>query len=389
MRSRLLRRWWVVCSWLIVMLLGRAAAWERPGEFQVVEEAVLRSQAVRDLDRFAKAFGGTPVATEAAKIAAAHGSSCGERNWVIATLDWVELALKAYPASNENEQVRRSILAILDYPMHVNLHPQRSSQVDGLRWAKAVGRHHQNGVGPAIKDIASSRTAGGLDVWKLYNMGFVVRSKNHCVGFDVHPGYFPHPYSLTDSQQGVLADRLEVVFISHVHGDHFSDRFVRRMLKAGKKVVLPAPIRKDLRHASIVRLYDDYKTPADLDGIKVCVFPGWQSRDTPVNVYAVNLDGHWVAHNGDNLRTRIYREIPSRCPIDVLLANCWSGVGAFIAATRPKLAITGHENELAHHVPDRVAYRTTFAYLDMIRKPPACRVIHWGEHLRWTPDQGR
>jgi len=301
----------------------------------------------------------------------------------------VDRALKAYPPSKENDKVRRSILTILDYPMHVNLYPQGSSQDHGLKWAKAVGEHYQNAIGPAVKDIASSRTAGGLDVWKLYNMGFVVRSKNHCVGFDIHPGYFRLPNSLTDSQQSVLADRLEVLFISHAHGDHFSDRFVRRMRKAGKKVVLPAPIRKDLRHTSIVRLYDDYATPVNLGGIKVYVFPGWQSRDTPVNVYAVNLDGHWVAHNGDNLRTGIYREIPGRCAIDVLLANCWSGVGAFITATRPKLAITGHENELVHAVPQRVAYRTTFAYLDMVRKLPACRVIHWGERVHWEPDHAR
>ncbi|MBN1346853.1 MAG: hypothetical protein JXQ73_29445 [Phycisphaerae bacterium] len=385
MAFRLQRRRWVVLSWLILATCGHAVAFDRPGEFQVVDDKVLRDRAVVDLGRFAKEFSGTPAAVRAGEIAAKEGKSADTLAWVGPTLDWAELGLKAYPPSTENHKRRRAILRILDYPLHVNSTPMRSTRRYVPQWAEAVGKHFQRAVEPAIKDVTDSRTTRGLDVWKIYDMGFVARSKSHCVGFDVHPGFFRLPYALTDAQIDALIGRLEVLFISHAHLDHLNDRFVQRMLAAGKKVVLPAPVRKDLTHEGVVRLHDDYARPTEVAGLKVYVFPGWQGKDTPMNVYAVELDGHWVAHNGDNLRTEIYREIPGRCAVDVLLVNCWSGLGAFISATHPKLAITGHENELAHAVPQRVAYGTTFAYLDMVRDPPEHRVIHWGERVHWEP----
>jgi len=340
---------------------------------------------MHELKRFAEAFRDRPAAADAVRLVAEDEKSTDPHGWMGGTLDWVDRALKANPPSKENDRVRRAILLIADYPLHVDRTYIRGLPKYGPEWAEAVGRYFQRVVGPAITQIATAQVEKGLDVWKVYNMGFVVKSKNHCIGFDIHPGSVQNSYALSDEQQKVLIDRLEVLFITHWHLDHLNERFVRRMLNAGKTVVLPTPVRTDLRQDTVVRLYELSDHPTDIGGIKVYTFPGWQGRDTPVGVYAVNLDGYWVSHNGDNRRTEIYAEIPKRCTVDVLLANCWSGFAPYATATKPKLMITGHENELAHRADSRRPFSEMFGILDEMENPPNHRILQWGEHVHWEP----
>jgi L-ascorbate metabolism protein UlaG (beta-lactamase superfamily) len=376
---------WAFAAFLICRASLAAAPATRPVSFTGWDEDALRRGAMKELKRFAEEFHDRPPAGDALRLVDQDEQSTDPHAWIAGTLDWADRALKTAPPSDENDRIRRAILLIVDYPLHVDRMYIKGLPKYGPEWAAAVGKYFQKAVGPAINQIAAAKVERGLDIWKIYNMGFVVRSRNHCIGFDIHPGSVQDAYALSDKQQKLLIDRLEVLFISHWHFDHLNERFVRRMLSAGKKVVVPTPVRTDLNQGPVVRLYDLTDRPTDIGGIKVYAFPGWQSRTTPVGVYAVNLDGYWVSHNGDNRRTEIYSEIPKRCAVDVLLANCWSGFDAYAKATRPKLMITGHENELGHAAGGRRPFREMFGILDRMKDPPKSRILQWGEHIHWEP----
>ncbi len=370
----------------VLLFVGGVSGQTTRISFTGLDEAALRSETIQRLRRFAQTFKGQPAAAEAQRLADEDSKTTNPHAWIGGTLEWVDRSLKACPPSaQENREIRKAIQMILDYPLHVPRSHLPVSSDYGPEWAEATGRHFQRVVAPAIEQIGSTRTDRGLDIWKIYNMGFVVRSKNHCVGFDIIPGMVKEPYALSNEQMKVLTDRMEILFISHAHMDHLDYRFVRRMLDAGKKVVLPAAVARDLNHGSVIRLYDDYQKPHEISGMNVYCWPGWQSRPVAMGVYAVNMDGHWVAHNGDNLRREIYAEIPKRCAVDVLLGNCWSGFGVLAEATRPKLMITGHENELGHKTGGRRGFGETYHNLDLMTVKVETRIIDWGECLHWEP----
>jgi hypothetical protein len=142
-----------------------------------------------------------------------------------------------------------------------------------------------------------------------------------------------------------------------------------------------------LDNKNIINLYDDYKEPIDIDGVRVRCFPGWQDQETPCSVYAVTLDNYTVSHNGDNTRTEIYPKIRKSGKVDVLLANCWSGILPYINNTKPKLVITGHENEVGHDVAHRVSYLQTYQCLSSDKNLPKTFVLDWGECISYPGGQ--
>jgi hypothetical protein len=381
MQSRL--RLGQILAILILLPMQIAVAQSRPTRFGSGDESDLRRGAMAQLRLLIRAFPDSPVAADARRIVAQDEKAANPHAWVAETLGWVDRSLKANPPSAQNAPIRRAILLVVDYPLRVDHSYLKFVPRYDAEWAQAVGRYFQASVAPAIDQIAAAKVDRGLDVWLLYNMGFVVKSPTHCIGFDIHIGSVVDPYPLNDAQQKVLVDRLEVLFVTHWHFDHLNERFVRRMLDAGKKVVLPTPVRTDLRSPSVVRLYDDCRQPTEVCGMKVYCFPGWQRRDTPMGVYAVNMDGAWVLHMGDNGRTEIYREIPARCAVDLLLANCWSGFDACATATRPRLMLIGHQNELSHPGRGRRSFAEMFGYLDRMKNPPPSTILNWGEHTHF------
>ncbi|MHC4718276.1 MAG: MBL fold metallo-hydrolase, partial [Planctomycetota bacterium] len=233
----------------------------------------------------------------------------------------------------------------------------------------------------------------GLHVWKMYNMGFIVRTPRRCIGFDLHPGgRTTGPLSRT--QQRDLVELLDVVFVSHLHADHLHTGFLKRLLDAGKTVVLPPTLRPGLQRANAIRLYASRPTRFHTAGVEVVCLPGWQRLYARNNVYLVTVDGHRVLHNGDNTRHGVYLHLADEEPIDVVLANCWSGFGHGDHIHDAAVLITGHENELGHAVSMRAPYRSTYAKFDRLgladgsggsSAGPDCHVLSWGEGLRCRP----
>jgi len=363
-------------------LIEGFGAW--PNWFSGKSRAELRLLARGRLLSLAERCGPGETARAARAAVAADARRADPHTWVGDVLAVAGGALRDHPPGDGDWQVRKEALLLLDCALNVRR---------GSRWRRDVGRFYQDFMARAVEEIVSSRPAEGLRLWKIYNMGFVVRSRRHCVGFDIHPGRRLDP-KLTVEQMRALAGALDVAFVSHIHVDHLHTGFARMMLEAGKTVVLPASYRPWLRGPGVIRVYNDYRTPIRIGGIEARCYPGWQRLLARNCVYVVNLEGFRIAHNGDNTRQRLYRRLGNEEDLDVVLANCWSGMGRWADAADPDLLVTGHENEIGHGLSMRAPFRHTYDRLDRLGLAPGpdgpararCEILSWGEGLHFRRD---
>lgn len=79
----------------------------------------------------------------------------------------------------------------------------------------------------ALAEIKATRVESGIRVWKLYNMGTIVKTKDACFSFDLWP--------MTTDFSGVL----DFAVVSHVHDDHYSQVLLDALIAKGKTVYSP------------------------------------------------------------------------------------------------------------------------------------------------------
>jgi len=297
---------------------------------------------------------------------------------VAALLSEAQDGLDAHSADGTNWAARRALLLQMDAALR-----GRHSRA----WKRAVGAHFQRQMNKALDEIASTRVDRGVRIWRMYNMGFVVKSPKATIAFDIHPGWvFDTP--MTAAQQGRLAALLDAAFVSHWHPDHLSRPVLGQMNAVGKMLVFSPTFVMELRGNNVIRLRDTGGAPAKVADLDVWCYPGWQFRMARNNVYVVRIGGLLVAHQGDNSLGSIYPRIVQDHTIDVLLANCWASPAQCVEGLKPKLLITGHEHEVMHI--RRSDFNCSFSELRKMGVGPPwapgatqARILSWGESTRW------
>lgn len=271
-------------------------------------------------------------------------------------------------------------LSLLDYPLRARYN---------RHWRPAVGDFYQRALGRALEEIASTTIETGWRVWKIYNMGFVVKTANFTIGFDVHPGWvFQSP--LSDRQQTTLADMLDVLLISHHHADHYSPSFVEKMTAARKPVILPSPTWRNAASPPAKTRYtqEPYEYHHLSQGLQIHTYLGAQWRVIRNAVHVVEADGQVIVHPGDNENLQTYDRIIQAHPVDLFLANCWADLENSIKRVKPRAIVTGHENEISH--PGRLCwpFSTSLQTLERLRrsapllmKQTQAHVLSWGESI--------
>jgi glyoxylase-like metal-dependent hydrolase (beta-lactamase superfamily II) len=287
--------------------------------------------------------------------------------------------LETHRPSDANWVKRRDLLEAIDVPINAR---------HTAAWKRDVGSLFQRQMNKALTEISESRVTGGVRIWRMYNMGFVVKSAEATIGFDIHPGWvFDNPMDQDQLKQ--LADQLDVAFVSHWHHDHCSREFLRQMLAAGKKIVLLDSLARELSGENVFRIPGVEDRPLRIAGVEVYGHTGWQYPTARNNVYVVRIGGLLVMHQGDNTKTSLYRRIAAEHEIDVLLGNCWAKLSKVVEGVKPKLLVIGHENEIKHPLFLRSGYKRTFKELDKMKlgppwtNGPQVRVMFWGEHTDW------
>jgi hypothetical protein len=284
--------------------------------------------------------------------------------WAPAVVEWFDEAIGLFPPQKGNSRVRLKLLEVMDVVVHLEFNPQVVAALD---------RMYHRRVDKAVEEIVSTPGVSGARVWKIYNMGFVVMTKNHCLAFDVHPGKVVTP--LSDAQVEALAERCDAFFLSHRHGDHWEARILDAFSERGRPVISPegdfwqGPTLKVIRKTG--------KEPLDLGGIKVWVYPGNQFGSALCNLYVVEADGMVISHNGDMSAPHPWvLTLKKRHDVDVQLLNCWALPSFNARGQKAKMIVTGHEWEIGHDINGRRGFDETQALLD--NKFKRIKLL-WGE----------
>lgn len=300
-------------------------------------------------------------------------------------LHLTETALSHYPPQLSEPLERQMAILMLDAVFHDVEAPNRPSVQDF---------HHRRTLN-ALQNIKNTEVAHGAMIWKLYNMGVIVRTKTVTVAFDIIKGSssksedFALPLSVIEE----IASECDVLFISHLHRDHADEDVARIFLEHGKPVVGPpdvwadSPINEKItkleRHTQIQHLP---LQSGDLN-LEVVVFPGHQGTDILNNVTLVlSPEGISYCHTGDQSSNDDFTwidDVGKHFTVDVLLPNCWTTDPIRTSkGFNPKLIIPTHENELGHTIDHREAYALNYSRWNV---PYPKLLMTWGESYHYEP----
>jgi L-ascorbate metabolism protein UlaG (beta-lactamase superfamily)/UDP-2,3-diacylglucosamine pyrophosphatase LpxH len=252
---------------------------------------------------------------------------------------------------------RRSALLLLDGVLHDVYAPLRPP----------VQQFLKTRISSAVDELEQTEVTDGARIWKLYNHGFVVRTKSVTIGFDLvsrksagMEGFF-----IEDAVMEKLINQCDVLFISHYHSDHAEQWVAQSFINQGKPVVAPPEVWEDKPiYSDVIHLRREPHTlqvlplSAIQKEIKVVVYPGHQGADIQNNVsLVVTPEGLSFSQMGDQSNADDFEwidEVGSHHEVDVLMPNCWTTDIVRVAdGFDPVLIITGHENEMGHTIDHR------------------------------------
>jgi len=269
-----------------------------------------------------------------------------------------------YPPAWPEPAARRSALLLLDGVLHDIYAPERPP----------VQEFFKTRMRKAIEEIEQTEIAEGARIWKLYDHGFVVKTKTVTIGFDLIRGKSARaegfPINKEDMER--LIKLCDVLFISHYHGDHAEEWVAQSFIDQGKPVVAPPQvwknkaINKSITHLD--RVPHTMQTLPVQEGkqeLKVIVYPGHQGENIENNVSLVlTPEGLSFSHMGDQSNSDDFEwidEVADHFKVDVLLPNCWTtDIVRVTTGFDPAVLITGHENELGHTIDHREPYWLTY-----------------------------
>ncbi|MDP4266443.1 MAG: MBL fold metallo-hydrolase [Bacteroidota bacterium] len=238
-----------------------------------------------------------------------------------------------------------------------------------------------------IKALDKKPVKQGMEIYKLYNDGFIVRTKSSTLAFDIIQGGKQDKPYISDENIRALAGKCDMLFISHSHGDHASLPVAKLFMQLGKPVYVPKGLWAG--EGSLIREILPQDKPFKMDiaikdnkTLKLEVLPGHQD-DIQNNIYVVTFPEKLsVAHTGDQYNDKDMSWIPSikeKTSVDVLLINVWTMyLKEVLAGFNAKVVITGHENEIVHSVDHREAYWMSRKKMNKIGCNNAV-IMTWGE----------
>ena len=287
------------------------------------------------------------------------------------TLDLVDKALKENPPVTGNGTARRLALYNVDAVFPNTIFDKSEPLMDYMK------SRIQN-----VIDGLKAPQVADMTIYKLYNDGFIVRTKSVTVAFDMVMG---STYQLIPNElMAQLVDLCDIMFLSHMHRDHVDPGVVKMFTDRGKQVVAPdeaLPENKEITHFRKEQIAD-LSINLPKAKLSIRVLPGHQEElqnniyviTTPENLTFVQTGDQYHGEDVPWIAT-VKNHIPK---VDVLLINCWAmELKTHVDGFSPKLVITGHENEMGHTIDHREAYWMSYLKLDELAYPYS--LMTWGE----------
>ena len=372
---------------LAFLLLAGVTLAAAAGKPEPVE--TLRRDALAKMRAFVESRPQSPASEQAERILAQEAADPDPNRWIGDTIRFGRSVLRENPPQSNRDEIRRAALQILDIPLSVEDTDPAAPAGFGQAWREMINSIYQPVCDEMLDEILKTRVASGVRIWKVYNMGFIVKTPNHAWGFDVRSGN-TITRKFTPDQLAKLVKILDVLFLSHNHPDHIGTDLVREMVRAGKTVVRPTDdtVSELNGDPHLRNLYGRFGKAVKVDGLLVRAFPGYQeipNQEVPCCVYAVTADGITVAHCGDNQNPQPYELLEkARIKPDVMMINGRPGFAFCLKTVQPKLALIGHEHELKHQASGRDSWSAVFKRIDDAGLATPICVIDCGESISYS-----
>ena len=369
------------------LLLAGVTLTAAAGKPESVE--TLRRDALAKMRAFVESRPQSPASEQAERILAQEAADPDPNRWIGETIRFGRSVLRENPPQSNRDEIRRAALLILDAPLSVEDTDPAAPAGFGQAWREMINSIYQPVCDEMLDEILKTRVASGVRIWKVYNMGFIVKTPNHTWGFDVRSGN-TITRKFTPDQLAKLVKILDVLFLSHNHPDHIGTDLVREMVRAGKTVVRPTDdtVSELNGDPHLRNLYGRFGKAVKVDGLLVRAFPGYQeipNQEVPCCVYAVTADGITVAHCGDNQNPQPYELLEkARIKPDVMMINGRPGFAFCLKTVQPKLALIGHEHELKHQASGRDSWSAVFKRIDDAGLATPICVIDCGESISYS-----
>ena len=331
-----------------------------------------------------------------------------------ALLDEADAVLKRFPPHLPERLERRLALRLIDGVAHEVYAPMRPP----------FQRFYHRRMAAAVAAMESTQVSEGAMIWKLYDHGFVIRTKSVTLAFDLYRGaeategqgpdgkarLLPCPgFPIPDALAARLAVQCDVLFSSHAHRDHVDEFIMKAMVAEGKPVVATEEMRRYFpgfsegltymtRKAHVVQ---DLPVKSGAVILKVVVYPGHQMGSRLCNnVLVTTPEGLSFAHNGDQINDFAQKEfqdfewidvVRDRFKVDVVMTNCWmNDPMRYVRGFHPRLVLMGHEIEMGHEAWDRMPYWGDAEWIEstypqLMNSEYPVLVMAWGEAYRYLP----
>lgn len=339
-----------------------------------------------DMIAFAKTFRSAAAGTPAEKVLDALIAGSEKQyaggdylSWVQATYDACAALEKLFPPREDDASpeagIRRYILRLVDYPVHLDNLSKDVSQKTKDVFLLTRDRYRERAAIAAVSWLKTAAPAPGeLAVFKVYNMCFILRTSERTIMLDPCV-YAPSPVCKA------LVKAVDTFFITHPHGDHYSEAMIQEIVRQGKTLVTSYDVAPYVKSPVKMVVWENIFDPLDVDGIAVRTLAGHQNRKCPAampnNVYNLCFDGWTVVTNGDN-SDRVLQDRLAEMPVpDLLIGASWNRIQYLMDDVRAcegwsegrTVLIPSHENEFGHRVQQRESYWESFTRTDRYNNP--------------------
>ena len=308
----------------------------------------------------------------------------------------------SHPAvSKQNEdhydKIRRALTRLRDYPMHVvtldnDTVPYPAAQKEAFHAANKQWLQQKRAE--LFQFLHSPRPTGNeLQVAKLYSSGYILRTKEACIGIDICYG---EGLYVADGREE-LENMLDAIFITHAHGDHFDLTLIGNMLKMGKPAIGPSTMNDRYFKSAEGKKY--FWSESQLESVSVCHDVSVQAAmgaqgEEPCLLYLIQIGDWRIVHVGDNSHHENEKPFYPQYQIaDVVMCPVFQGIVDLVSSTKiapnptnvEQIYMNLHENEWHHTIDGRIAYWYLYGFGGALNNQSfnycSTAILENGEHV--------
>ena len=309
-------------------------------------------------------------------------------------LDTVQSIIKDFPPQINEGRERGLAKLLMDAVFHEHYAAYR----------KPAQEFFHSQVATVIDELENTKVENGAKVWKVYNMGFIVRTKSVTLAFDLVAGRTSgsSDFALDQNEIKRLAAQCDALFISHWHQDHADSIVAKEFFSLKRPVVAPKQVWEGKAiHSKVTHMeriaHKVQKLKLEGQELDLVVYPGHQMKSHINNVVLIKTkEGINIAHTGDQTNEGDFMvdfewidEVAKNHEVDIMMPNAWTDdLLRQVKAFDPKVVLPGHELELGHTVWDRLPYWGDDVYLginyDKVKESKYLVVaLIWGESYHY------